>query len=95
LLLKAPNSVILEQGHRVRGIKWLRKSFGPWSDLRRRKKLPHEKSPHSALLTYKVKAIKPLGIRLLSLFKALSQHCSGEYEVLGRTLNRHPPTFET
>ena len=46
-----------------------KKSFRPWGDLRRRKKLPHEKPPHSALLTYKVKAIKPLWIRLLAYLR--------------------------
>jgi hypothetical protein len=71
-----------------------KKSFGPFIDLGRWRKFPHEKPPHNELLTYKVKAIKS-NIRLLSLFNALSQHCPAEYEVLGRTLNRHPPTYET
>jgi len=71
------------------------KIFVPFSDLRRWRKLPHEKPPHSALLRYKVKAIKSIRKRLLSLFKALSQHCPAEYEVLGRILNRHTPTYET
>jgi transposase len=94
LLLKAPNSVILKEEHRIRERNGYEKLFGFFSDLRRWRKLPHEKAPHSALLTYKVNAFKSKRIRLFSLFKALSQHCPAEYEVLGRTLKRHPPTYE-
>jgi hypothetical protein len=72
-----------------------KKNFESWRDLRRWRKLPHEKPPNSALLTYKLKAIKSKRIRMGTLFKALSQHCPAEYEVLGRTLNRHPPAYET
>jgi len=51
LLLKAPNSVILKEEHRIRGKKnGYKKLFGPFSDLRRWRKLPHEKPPFTYLL---------------------------------------------
>jgi hypothetical protein len=78
LLLKAPNSVILKEEHRIRGKNGYENIFGPFSGLRRWRKLPHEKTPHSSSLTYKVKAITSIRIRLLSLFRALSQHCPTE-----------------
>lgn len=72
-----------------------KKKIGIYSDLRRWRKLHHGKPLHRAFLTYKVKAITSKRIRLDSLFKALPHHCPAYYEVLDRTLNLHPPAYET